>query len=173
MKKLLLATTIAAAGMLPLSAMAGSGQSQTGASNAAASDTKMDGRKSTMDSNGTAATGAKAAEAYDWDRGKRFTDKDDLSGLAGRTVSSSKGDEIGRIDSVVTDAQGNSYAVMDVGTFLAIGEKRVAVPMDRLRRGDGDVVLMSPESEGNLENQDTFESTGDKYQPYEYGRKQQ
>ena len=53
--------------------------------------------------------------------------------LIGRTVENSNGDNLGEINNVIINEQGNVVAaVIGVGGFLGIGEKNVAVPFDAL-----------------------------------------
>lgn len=166
MKKLLLATTIAAAGLLPLTAMAaGTSSSGSGSNTTGQSQTGTSAQTGTGSSGqaGTSGQTGMAGDAKAWSDAKPIG-KADIGGLAGRSVTSSKGEAIGRIDSVVTGADGQNYAVMDVGSFLAIGERSVAVPLDHLRQSDGDVVLMSPEGEGQLGSQPEYRA--EQYRPY-------
>ncbi len=62
------------------------------------------------------------------------------TGLLGRPVFDTAGDDIGRIVDVLVDPHGRPLAaVVDVGGFLGIGTRRVAVAWDTLRftRVDG------------------------------------
>jgi sporulation protein YlmC with PRC-barrel domain len=54
--------------------------------------------------------------------------------IVGKTVVSQQGEEIGDIEEVVTDTNSQQQlAVIDVGGFLGIGEKSVAVAFDQLQ----------------------------------------
>lgn len=53
--------------------------------------------------------------------------------LAGATIESTSGDEIGEIDKIVqSNADGRYFAVVDMGGFLGVGEQRKAVPINEL-----------------------------------------
>jgi hypothetical protein len=59
------------------------------------------------------------------------------SEIVGKTVVSQDGEEIGEIDEVLTDPNTQQQvAVIDVGGFLGIGEKSVAVALDELQLSD-------------------------------------
>jgi hypothetical protein len=54
--------------------------------------------------------------------------------IVGKTVVNQDGEEIGEIDDVVVDTSSDmQLAVIDVGGFLGIGEKSVAVSFDQLQ----------------------------------------
>jgi len=66
----------------------------------------------------------------------------DAKNLVRRTVVDSKGDKLGRIDSVLVDAGGKvHYVVVGVGGFLGIGEKDVALRWDELSNQNGDKLV--------------------------------
>jgi sporulation protein YlmC with PRC-barrel domain len=57
--------------------------------------------------------------------------------IVGKTVVSQQGEEIGEIEEVVIDTNTQQQlAVIDVGGFLGIGEKSVAVSFDQLQLSD-------------------------------------
>jgi hypothetical protein len=57
--------------------------------------------------------------------------------LVGKTVVSQQGEEIGEIEEIVMDNDTQKHlAVVDVGGFLGIGEKSVAVEFDQLELSD-------------------------------------
>jgi sporulation protein YlmC with PRC-barrel domain len=57
--------------------------------------------------------------------------------IVGKTVVNQQGEEIGEIDEVVMDTNTQQQlAVIDVGGFLGIGEKSVAVSFDELQLSD-------------------------------------
>jgi sporulation protein YlmC with PRC-barrel domain len=57
--------------------------------------------------------------------------------IVGKTVVNQEGEEIGEIDDVVVDTSSDmQLAVIDVGGFLGIGEKSVAVSFDQLQLSD-------------------------------------
>lgn len=77
--------------------------------------------------------------------------------VAGKQVLSQGGDEIGRVTSVVTDQNGeNRFAVVEVGEFLGIGEKQVAVEMRHLSLG-ADGKLQSNLTEDALQSMPAYE----------------
>lgn len=65
--------------------------------------------------------------------------------LIGKDVYGSQGEQIGEIEDIVINKQGKAKAaLLDVGGFLGIGGKRVAVPFDRLNmQGDRIIAGMS------------------------------
>jgi sporulation protein YlmC with PRC-barrel domain len=54
------------------------------------------------------------------------------SKLIGANVKNDKGEKIGAIDDIIIDKQKALFAVLEVGGFLGIGGRRVAVPYDQL-----------------------------------------
>ncbi|HEX6260899.1 MAG TPA: PRC-barrel domain-containing protein [Woeseiaceae bacterium] len=57
--------------------------------------------------------------------------------IIGKTVVSQQGEDIGEIEEVVMDTNSQQHlAVIDVGGFLGIGEKSVAVAFDQLQLSD-------------------------------------
>lgn len=57
---------------------------------------------------------------------------DEAAELTGKTAISSDGEEIGDISAVVRSQTGNDlHAVVDVGGFLGIGERTVAIPLQK------------------------------------------
>lgn len=52
--------------------------------------------------------------------------------VVGNEVLNSQGEEIGEVEDVVVDQNQTAHAVISVGGFLGLGDKEVAVPMDRL-----------------------------------------
>lgn len=89
--------------------------------------------------------------------------------LIGRDVVNANGEQVGDIEDIVMDAQGEAmYAVVSVGGFLGMGEKEVALPFDQLRLGADDAILMSEQSEEQLEQMPAYEET--RYKPVERGQ---
>ncbi|MEQ9638628.1 MAG: PRC-barrel domain-containing protein [Alphaproteobacteria bacterium] len=168
MRKLLLVSTVAVAGLLPF-AMAQAGQTQTGVN---ADKTMTDKANTVRDdattkapmtdkSNATTTTDRK----YDWDKANslKITSAEEL---IGRDVINMRGDEVGEINDIVLSADEAPYAVLEVGGFLGLGEKLVAVPMDQLRidNDNDDVLLLSQMTEDELKNMPAYEK--DDYRPY-------
>jgi putative membrane protein len=84
--------------------------------------------------------------------------------LLGAQVVNSAGDEVAKIDDVVRDQDGEYFAVLEVGGFLGIGDKEVAVPLDHLQLGDGEAYLMSAETEEELKQMPAYDEN--QYQPH-------
>ena len=59
--------------------------------------------------------------------------------LEGKTVVTLTGDEVGTIGQVgKSPGSGERVATLDVGGFLGVGEKTIAVPLSRLHRSESD-----------------------------------
>jgi hypothetical protein len=59
--------------------------------------------------------------------------------LVKETLYGADGAQIGEIENVVVGPDGRSAsAVVGVGGFLGIGERRIAIPLDQIRRGPED-----------------------------------
>jgi sporulation protein YlmC with PRC-barrel domain len=57
-----------------------------------------------------------------------------VSKLVGADIRNDKGDKIGKVDDIIVTPSGElSIAVVDVGGFLGIGSRRVAIPMRQLQ----------------------------------------
>ena len=60
------------------------------------------------------------------------SDERDAARLVGQSAVSRDGEEVGEISAVVQSQSGDElYAVVDVGGFLGIGERTVAIPLER------------------------------------------
>jgi sporulation protein YlmC with PRC-barrel domain len=55
------------------------------------------------------------------------------SKLIGSTVSNDKNEKIGKLDDIIVDNNRVMYAVLQVGGFLGLGSRLVAVPYDSLK----------------------------------------
>lgn len=77
--------------------------------------------------------------------------------LIGKTVLSTDGDTIGEIGDIVVSEDKAPLAVIDVGGFLGIGEKPVAVPLSDLQVGEDEAVLMSGLTKESLEGMTAYE----------------
>lgn len=63
----------------------------------------------------------------------------ELTGLLGHAVVDAKGSELGRIVDLLADGQGKVRAVVvDVGGFIGLGNRKVAVAWSALRFATGD-----------------------------------
>jgi sporulation protein YlmC with PRC-barrel domain len=82
--------------------------------------------------------------------------------IVGKTVVNQQGEEIGEVDDVVIDQASQQHlAVVDVGGFLGLGEKSVAVSFDQLHLAD-DGRIRSDLTRETLESQP-------EYDPAHYG----
>jgi len=82
--------------------------------------------------------------------------------IVGKSVVSQQGEEIGTIDEVVMDTNSQQQlAVIDVGGFLGIGEKSVAISFDQLELSD-DGRVQSDLTRETLQSQP-------EYDPAQYG----
>ena len=82
--------------------------------------------------------------------------------IVGKSVVSQQGEEIGTIDEVVMDTSSQQQlAVIDVGGFLGIGEKSVAISFDQLELTD-DGRVQSDLTRETLQSQP-------EYDPAQYG----
>ena len=165
MKKLLFASTIlAAATALPLSGAIAAGEKEPKANQP--TQTQMQNERGGA-ATGTAPGTTQSTTKRDWNTSREFTEKD-YDDLAGKAVHNMAGKEVGEIDEIVQSADGDKrFAVIGVGGFLGIGEKKVAVPMEDLRRDaqDDNVILLSQMSEGKLETMPEYEKSG--YKPWQ------
>jgi putative membrane protein len=87
----------------------------------------------------------------------------EASDVIGTEVVNDKGDEVGEIKDLVIDANQVQYAVVGVGGFLGIGEKEVAIPLDRLKLGMDQSYLMSADTEAQLKDMPEYQK--ERYQP--------
>ncbi len=72
-------------------------------------------------------------------------------------VRTQGGETVGSVENLIVDRRGRiSHVVMDVGGFLGIGDKRVAVPFDQLENA-GPYYVMYPGTENELENMPEFD----------------
>jgi putative membrane protein len=85
--------------------------------------------------------------------------------ILGSPVVNANGDEIAEIEDLVVDQNQTHYAILSVGGFLGIGDKKVAIPLDQLQLGEDESYLMSAETEEQLEQMPAYEE--DQYQPFQ------
>ncbi len=77
--------------------------------------------------------------------------------LIGAIVRTQGGETVGSVENLIVDRRGRiSHVVMDVGGFLGIGDKRVAVPFDQLENA-GRYYVMYQGTENELENMPEFD----------------
>jgi sporulation protein YlmC with PRC-barrel domain len=80
-----------------------------------------------------------------------------MNTIINANVQSRNGEIIGEIENLVVDRRGRiTHAIIDVGGFLGIGEKQVAVPFDRLE-DIGPYFVMYPGTEAQLESMTAFD----------------
>ena len=85
--------------------------------------------------------------------------------VLGSSVVNANGDEVAKIDDVVLDQNQRHYAILSVGGFLGIGDKKVAIPLDEMQLGEDETYLMSTETEEQLEQMPEYEEG--QYQPFQ------
>lgn len=77
----------------------------------------------------------------------------DEASYVGRDLVDLAGEPIGEVeDLLVSRTDGQLYAVVDVGGFLGIGAKEIALPVASLSVGDENVILMSQKDESELKS---------------------
>jgi sporulation protein YlmC with PRC-barrel domain len=83
--------------------------------------------------------------------------------LEGQTVIGSEGDNIGDVSTLVLDDSGEiDKVIVDVGGFLGIGEKPVALPFDDLQieqtgEGMGAIEVTTDHTQEELENMESWD----------------
>ena len=93
-----------------------------------------------------------AVVELDWERGRVI----DLARIradevVGSDVYNLESREVGEVEDIVVGTSDNAlYAIVEVGGFLGVGEREVAVPFDRLRIVGERVILMSHRNEAEL-----------------------
>lgn len=69
---------------------------------------------------------------------------DEIDHIEGTAVRDSRGESVGEVDEVVRGKSDNQlYFVTDVGGFLGLGEREVAIPADQFTRTEDHFVLAS------------------------------
>ena len=90
-----------------------------------------------------------------------------LEEVLGSSVVNSAGEEVAEIEDIVLGKDQKYYAILSVGGFLGIGDKKVAIPLDELQLSEDRVYLMSAATEEQLEQMPEYEE--DQYQPVQRG----
>jgi putative membrane protein len=85
--------------------------------------------------------------------------------VLGSSVVNANGEEIAEIEDLVVDQNQTHYAILSVGGFLGIGDKKVAIPLDQLQLGEEETYLMSAETEEQLEQMPEYDEQ--QYQPFQ------
>lgn len=88
--------------------------------------------------------------------------------VLGSRVVNAEGQEVGEIEDLVLDQNQIAYAVVSVGGFLGMGEKRVAVPLDDLQLGESETYLMSSATQDQLGQMPEYDEQ--QFQPYDARR---
>ncbi|WP_029042198.1 PRC-barrel domain-containing protein [Cucumibacter marinus] len=83
--------------------------------------------------------------------------------LLGAAVYGGNDEDLGEISDIILDAEGNANAfVVDVGGFLGIGEKPIAVSFEELKimqDGNGNLSVHTPFTQEELEGQEAYDQT--------------
>lgn len=66
------------------------------------------------------------------------------SELTGRRVMNDVGDRIGTIDDLVVDQERVLFAILEIGGFLGIAERLVAVPYESLELNESGMRIVLP-----------------------------
>jgi len=90
-----------------------------------------------------------------------------LEEVLGSQVVNSAGEDVAEIEDVVMGQDQKYYAVLSVGGFLGIGEKKVAVPLDEMKLGEDQTYLMSGQTEQQLEQMPEYDES--QYTPFQRG----
>ncbi|MEQ9638629.1 MAG: PRC-barrel domain-containing protein [Alphaproteobacteria bacterium] len=159
MRKLLIATAMAAL-MAPSAAMAASPKAMPIDDKANAVEVKPGDAKD--------VGGKDREKAADWAsrwENARVVDAGGAGGLVGSTIVAQDGQEIGTVESLVTDAGGAHFAVIDAGGYLGVGSHQVTVPLERLRVSEESSAMVSSEYAAEIESQPTYDAA--KYRPFQ------
>lgn len=82
----------------------------------------------------------------------------EVGAIVGRDVQNGRGEELGQVSRVVTDGT-DIYAVLANGGFLGLGEREVALPLDRMSMQEGqDHLLLRGMTEEEIENMPRFDT---------------
>ena len=87
-----------------------------------------------------------------------------LDEVLGSRVVNAAGEEVATIEDLVVDQNGEHHAVLSVGGFLGIGDKKVAVPLDELQLSEDEVYLMTAATEEQLEQMPEYDE--EQFQPF-------
>ena len=81
--------------------------------------------------------------------------------LSGKSVVTSTGEEIGEIGEVGYSATHQErVATVEVGGFLGVGEKRIALPLSELEPGEDDTSVQTSLTRESIEAQEEFDEAG-------------
>jgi len=121
----------------------------TAANQPAAGDTAA---SNTMVANDTAAADNAAANGQ-----VRVIGQMTAEDLIGKTVVNADGRDVGSIDDLVLDNNKVAHVVVGVGGFLGIGEKNVAIPVEKLQLGQDQAIMLSGLTEDDLRGMPEFD----------------
>lgn len=77
-----------------------------------------------------------------------------------KEVITSKGDSVGKIDKlVINNVDHDVYAILDVGGYLGMGGKDVAIPVNQLQLQDDKLVLSPGVTEDSLKLEKKYEKS--------------
>ena len=81
--------------------------------------------------------------------------------LKGKQVENAAGEEIGEVSAVIIDQQGEALGiVLDVGGFLGMGERDVAIGWDRLQFAENGERIRVNATQAELESMPEYQRTG-------------
>lgn len=87
--------------------------------------------------------------------------------IIGQNVVNENGETVGEIEDILIGGQDNAVsAIISVGGFLGIGEKNVALGLDRLKLREDRVLLMSKADEEQLESMPAYQEGDTDYRAY-------
>lgn len=77
-----------------------------------------------------------------------------------QTVTNPQGEEIGKVEDVIISENGQKVqAVISVGGFMGLGDKKISVPLEELSRREGKVICNLCKAE--IEREPGYTSTPD------------
>lgn len=82
---------------------------------------------------------------------------DQSASLVGQSVVDASGQEVGTVEEVVTGDDGSELAVLSVGEFLGIGEKKIAVATSELQPNAGGTGLTTAMTAEDIEAAPAYE----------------
>lgn len=138
MKTKMLATAVAAC--LPL--LFGAVHAQTTTTPESGKNRSSDGGAMTTNPTPAPGTGTPATTAGTAASTEAITGWSARHDIIGKTVVNENNDKIGEVKDVVIASDGRSmYVLVGAGGFLGMGEKDVAVPFDRIKHTDKNILL--------------------------------
>jgi sporulation protein YlmC with PRC-barrel domain len=80
--------------------------------------------------------------------------------LSGKTIVTTTGEEVGEVDEIgYSSTHQERVATVEVGGFLGVGERRIAIPLSELKMGEDDKLKTSLTRE-SIESQQEFDEEG-------------